>query len=140
MIKQILCLGLVAFLASCNKDDIARNSSESVGTFTANTTASGNPLEGKYTGVILQSFSWGNYRDARWVALERQANEIAPYFSMIWVPQSGKAKSNPSMGYDVLYYFNQNSTFGSEANLRKMIQAYKDRNVGIIADVVINHR
>lgn len=140
MIKQILCLSLVALLASCNKDTPTHKSSEPTGTSTTNTTASGNPLDGKYTGVILQSFSWGNYRDARWASLERQADEISPYFSLIWVPQSGKAKSNPSMGYDVLYYFNQNSTFGSEANLRKMIQSYKDRNVGIIADVVINHR
>ena len=43
------------------------------------------------------------------------------------------------MGYDPLYYFNQNSTFGTEAQLRSMITTFKNKQVGTIADVVINH-
>ena len=45
------------------------------------------------------------------------------------------------MGYDDLYWFeNYNSSFGSEAELRSLINALKERGIGTIADVVINHR
>ena len=44
------------------------------------------------------------------------------------------------MGYDDLYWFNQNSSFGSEADLRSMINTFKTKGIGTIADVVINHR
>ena len=45
------------------------------------------------------------------------------------------------MGYDDLYWFaDYNSSFGSEAELRSLIKAFKDNGIGTIADVVINHR
>ena len=46
------------------------------------------------------------------------------------------------MGYDDLYWFpgHYNSSFGSEAELRSLIQAFKSKGIGTIADVVINHR
>ena len=96
-----------------------------------------------YGGVMLQGFSWDNYTDPRWSQLEKNAPELAEFFDLIWVPQSGQCgKSSPgtSMGYNPLYYFKQNSTFGTEAELRSMIQTYKGLGTGIIADVVINHR
>ena len=46
------------------------------------------------------------------------------------------------MGYDDLYWFpgHYNSSFGSEAELRSLIQTFKSKGIGTIADVVINHR
>ena len=44
------------------------------------------------------------------------------------------------MGYMPYYYFNQNSSFGSEAELRSLITKFKAAGIGAIADVVINHR
>lgn len=45
------------------------------------------------------------------------------------------------MGYDDLYWFsNYNSSFGNEAELRSMINTFKSKGIGTIADVVINHR
>ena len=44
------------------------------------------------------------------------------------------------MGYDDMYWFNQNSSFGTEAELRSMIKTFKEKGIGTIADVVINHR
>ena len=44
------------------------------------------------------------------------------------------------MGYHPVYWFDHKSAFGSEAELRSMIDAFKDKKVGIIEDVVINHR
>lgn len=94
-----------------------------------------------YGGVMLQGFSWDSFVDTQWTNLESQAEELSTYFDIIWVPQSGNCNSTYNqMGYTPVYYFNQNSSFGTEAQLRQMIKTFKDKNVGIIADVVINHR
>lgn len=92
-----------------------------------------------YGGVMLQGFSWDSFDNSQWTVLEKRADDFAGYFDLIWVPQSGKAAGQKSMGYDPLYYFNQNSSFGTEAELRSMIKTFKQRNIGTIADVVINH-
>jgi len=94
----------------------------------------------KYEGVMLQGFYWDSFSESAWSKLERQADELSAFFSLIWVPQSGKASSDTSMGYDPLYYYNQTSSFGTEAQLKSMIQALKDKGTGVIADVVVNHR
>lgn len=93
-----------------------------------------------YDGVMLQGFYWDSFDDSKWRVLEKQADELAEFFSLVWVPQSGKANGSTSMGYDPKYYWDQNSTFGSEAELRSMIKAFKAKGLGTIADVVINHR
>ncbi len=94
-----------------------------------------------YGGVMLQGFSWDSYVDTQWSNLESQADELSRYFSLIWVPQSGNCNSTYNqMGYMPVYYFDQNSSFGTEAQLRSMIKTFKAKGTGIIADVVINHR
>lgn len=94
-----------------------------------------------YGGVMLQGFSWDSYVDSQWSNLESQADELSSFFDLIWVPQSGNCNSSWNvMGYMPVYWFNHNSSFGTEKQLRSMIKAYKDRGTGIIEDVVINHR
>ncbi len=93
-----------------------------------------------YGGVMLQGFYWNSYADTKWANLESQADELAESFDLIWVPQSGWCGSTTNMGYTPKYYWNQRSAFGTEAELRSMIKAFKDRGTGIIADVVVNHR
>ena len=39
-----------------------------------------------------------------------------------------------------IWWFDHNGTFGTEAELRSMINTFKTKNVGIIEDVVINHK
>ena len=92
-----------------------------------------------YGGVMLQGFYWDSFDDSQWTVLEKKANDFSGYFDLVWVPQSGKAAATKSMGYDPLYYFNQNSSFGTEAELRSMITTFKNKQIGTIADVVINH-
>ena len=93
-----------------------------------------------YGGVMLQGFYWDSYDDSRWVTLEKQANDLATSFDLIWIPQSGNC-GGQSMGYDDLYWFtNYNSSFGDETQLRSMIKTFKAAGLGTIADVVINHR
>ena len=91
-----------------------------------------------YGGVMLQAFRWNSFADTRWGNLENQADELAQYFDLVWLPQSGNCGGS-SMGYDPLYFFNQNSTFGTEAQLRSLINALKAKGAGCIADVVVNH-
>ena len=95
----------------------------------------------EYGGVMLQGFYWDSYGETSWPKLQAQADEIAPYFQLIWVPQSGWCNSDYNqMGYTPVYYFDQRSSFGSESQLRNMIAAFRERGTGVIADVVINHR
>ena len=103
-------------------------------------TASAQGWPSNYGGVMLQAFSWDSYSQSQWYKLEQQADELAEFFNLVWIPQSGKAANNPSMGYDPLYWYNQNSSFGTEAELRSFISAMKQRGSGVVADVVINHR
>jgi len=99
-----------------------------------------------YGGVMLQGFWWDSYSAAKWSALTARANELSQYFDLIWVPNSGtcsgdpEGSQGPSMGYDPCYWLHHNSCFGTEAELRTMIDTYKAKGVGIIEDVVINHK
>lgn len=92
-----------------------------------------------YSGVMMQAFSWDDYDNTRWTEMESQADELANFFTLIWVPQSGNC-GGKSMGYDPYYYYDHNSSFGTEDELRSMIKSFKTRGIGTIADVVINHR
>ena len=94
-----------------------------------------------YSGVMLQGFSWDSYNESQWKVLEKQADELKGYIDLVWLPQSGKClETTQVMGYMPYYYFNQNSSFGSEAELRSLITKFKAAGIGSIADVVINHR
>ena len=97
----------------------------------------------QYKGVMLQGFYWDSYTDTQWANLESQADELAEFFNLIWIPQSGKSANYPnnSMGYDDLYWFTDyTNSFGNEDQLRSMISTFKAKGLGTIADVVINHR
>lgn len=93
-----------------------------------------------YKGVMLQGFYWDSFDDSQWATLEKQADDLAASFDLIWIPQSGYC-GGTSMGYDDLWWFNNyNSSFGNETQLRSMIKTFKEKGLGTIADVVINHR
>ena len=94
-----------------------------------------------YKGVMLQGFYWDGYADAQWITLQGQADDLATTFSLVWLPQSGNC-GGKSMGYDDLYWFpgHYNSSFGTETELLNLIKTFKEKGIGTIADVVINHR
>ena len=94
-----------------------------------------------YSGVMLQGFSWDSYDYSQWTVLEKQADDMKGFIDLVWLPQSGKCiESTQVMGYKPYYYFNQNSSFGTEAELRSLIAKFKANGIGAIADVVVNHR
>lgn len=94
-----------------------------------------------YSGVMLQGFSWDSYDYSQWTVLEKQADDMKGFIDLVWLPQSGKCiETTQVMGYKPYYYFNQNSSFGTEAELRSLITKFKAAGIGAIADVVVNHR
>ena len=103
----------------------------------SNAQAQGWPSE--YEGVMLQGFYWDSYTHTRWTKLEAQAKQLATCFDLVWIPNSGYCAGHNNMGYMPLYFWDQNSSFGNEAELRSMISTFKQHGIGTIADVVINH-
>lgn len=94
-----------------------------------------------YSGVMLQGFSWDSYDYSQWTVLEKQADDMKGFIDLVWLPQSGKCiETTKVMGYKPYYYFNQNSSFGTEAELRSLIAKFKANGIGAIADIVVNHR
>ncbi len=105
---------------------------------TMNVCAQGWPAN--YGGVMLQGFSWDSYDYSQWSVLEQQAGDMKGFIDLIWVPQSGKClETTQVMGYTPYFYFNHNSSFGTEAQLRSMIKTLKANGIGTVADVVVNH-
>ena len=99
----------------------------------------------EYGGVMLQGFYWDSYSDSRWAQLTAQADELSQYFSLIWVPNSGKTSDfahsgRQTMGYDPCYWLDHNTCWGTEEELRLMISTFKAKGTGFIEDVVINHK
>lgn len=93
-----------------------------------------------YSGVMFQAFYWDSYSDTQWTNLTSQADELAKYFKLVWVPQSGWCNGMTQMGYADIYWLDQHSAFGTEAELKKMISTFKNKGISTIADVVINHK
>ena len=93
-----------------------------------------------YGGVRLQGFYWDGYTDAQWSRLEKQVDNLSTTFDLVWIPQSAYC-GGQSMGYDDLYWFSDYySSFGTAEELKSMIQTFKAKGIGTIADIVINHR
>ena len=93
-----------------------------------------------YGGVMLQGFYWDGFTDAQWSRLEKQVDNLSTTFDLVWIPQSANC-GGQSMGYDDLYWFSDyNSSFGTAEELKSMIQTFKAKGIGTIADIVINHR
>ena len=115
-----------------------------------------------YGGVMLQGFYWDYYDDAdwgTWSALEGQADDLEGYIDLIWVPNSARTKNNycveqaamgtdhenrgwlKDMGYMPCWWLDHDNTiFGNTTDLKSMIATYKSKGIGIIEDVVINHK
>ena len=109
--------------------------------FVATLTVSAQGWPANYDGVMLQGFYWDSYNDTKWTNLEAQADELSQFFHLIWVPQSGYCNTlSNQMGYSDIWWLDHKSAFGTEAELRSMITKFKEKNVGIIEDVVINHK
>ncbi len=94
-----------------------------------------------YGGVMLQGFYWDSYSDTKWTQLADEAAEMAGTFDLLWIPNAGNCGNGNQMGYEPWYWFtNYNSTFGTKNELLSMVSTMNSHNIGVIGDVVINHR
>ena len=105
------------------------------------------------TDVMMQAFFNESYNDdapgvsatkdyklglgnTRWSTLLPQAEEIGKYIDLIWLPPSAQGDG---MGYHPKNYSNQNSNWGTRAELEALIAAFHNAGAKVIADIVINH-
>ena len=98
--------------------------------------------------VLMQGFYWDSYMpndpdkatdkygDTRWKTLLGQADEIGAYFDLVWLPPSAYASGT---GYHPRQYSNQNSDWGSRADLEKLIATLHNSGTKVVADMVVNH-
>ena len=88
--------------------------------------------------VMLQAFYWDSYSDSKWTNLNSKASEITSSFSLVWLPPSGNSSND--MGYIPIRWFDQNSAFGTQTELKTLITNLNAKGTKAIADVVVNHR
>jgi len=101
------------------------------------------PFNNNSESVLLQGFYWDIYNDlpsqGYWNMIRDKSAEIkANGFDMVWTPPP--TNSSGGMGYHPRQLNDLNSTFGSRAQLKGMIDTLHANGVKAIADVVINHR
>ena len=97
--------------------------------------------------VMFQSFGWDEYAQNRITSEgglyefynSRAGNLKAQGFDMVWLPPP--SASTGGVGYFPTEWFNFSKTsWGTEAQLRKMLTNMNNRGIYPIADVVVNHR
>ena len=96
-----------------------------------------------YGGIMLQGFYWDSYDITNWNNMTARSDELADLFDIIWVPNSGRCDAtgtSQQMGYSPLYWLDHNSCFGTETELRSMIETYRAKGTGIIMDLILNHK
>jgi alpha-amylase len=111
-------------------------------------------LEGNNSaGVIFQGFYW-DVPEGWYGVLADAASDLSDIggysIDYIWFPPPSKGMSgSSSMGYDPYDYYDLGqydqkgsveTRFGSFNDLQDAIYAYHSNGIGVIADVVINHR
>ncbi len=107
------------------------------------TPVAGKGWPGMYGGVMLQGFYWDSYKPTRWATLTDNVQELGQYFDIVWVPNSGSVDANgtaESMGYMPVYWLKHNTCFGTESQLRTMIDTFHAHNTSVLMDMVINHK
>ena len=110
--------------------------------------AFGNAVPSQCEDVMMQGFYWNSYHvdtadyattiygDTRWKTLYKQSSEIGAYFDLIWLPPSAYASG---VGYHPKQYSNQNSDWGTRAELEALIATFHTLGTKVVADMVVNH-
>ncbi len=115
-------------------------------------TLRGNVIDSSKSGVMLQGFNWdsaprGNGYNAenpspywgRWYnVVTNNASAISDTFDYLWCPPPSMTDTASSEGYAPTQLNNLNNCYGTETELKAMINAISPTKA--IADIVINHR
>lgn len=97
------------------------------------------PAAGDGYEIILQGFNWESCNKEWYKEIAQMAPEFAAAgFTAIWLPPVSDSVSK--QGYLPRDYYDLNSQYGTEAELREMIKVLQEHGLKPIADIVINHR
>jgi len=97
------------------------------------------PAAGNGYEIIFQGFNWESCSEPWYKKLSDMAPELAAAgFTAIWLPPASDSVSK--QGYLPRDYYDLNSCYGSEAELRELISVLHENGLKAIADIVINHR
>ncbi|MBR1877994.1 MAG: hypothetical protein IJ814_03190 [Paludibacteraceae bacterium] len=106
----------------------------------------GSAVPSQCEDVLMQAFFNESYDNSaagvselgntQWSTLLAQSEEISSYFDLVWLPPSA---AGDGMGYHPKNYGNQNSNWGSAAELASLLNALHDGGTKVVADIVINH-
>lgn len=91
--------------------------------------------------VILQGYNWNSWKKNKsyFKYLESKSEVIKNIgIDAIWFPPCSKSVS--PQGYLPLDYYDLNSEYGNKNDLLDCIKAFKENNIDIFGDIVINHR
>lgn len=88
--------------------------------------------------VMLQGFYWDSNDETSWQKLYYISGDISGNFDIVWLPPS--AFSSGGTGYMPKQWSNQNSTWGADYELVRLIDALKANDCRSMADIVVNHR
>lgn len=110
-------------------------------------------IYGNKSGVMLQGFNWDSAPNngneytlenpnpawGKWYGtMLAAANDIKDTFEYVWFPPPSKTDTASSQGYGPTELNDLNSCYGTEEELKNVIQAIKPAKA--IADIVVNHR
>ena len=95
--------------------------------------------------IMLQGFYWNSQSLTGWTQLLPEVSDISKSFTMIWLPPSATGEGDNktgglNVGYHPQQWSNQQSCWGSPADLKRLTTAFRQAGVHVIADIVINHR
>ena len=137
------------YLTGCSVNPMVDLSTEST------ETSNDRSITGK-SGVMMQGFYWDVPAGGTWYnTMASKATELSNMsggygIDVIWYPPVSKTDNGPySMGYDPFDYYdlgqyNQKGStetrFGSQAELKSSIAAFKAKGIAAMADIVLNHR
>lgn len=110
------------------------------------------PYTENKSGVMLQGFNWDSAPRGNGYTIENpnpkwynwyktmlaSANDIKNTFEYVWFPPASKTDTASSEGYAPTQLNDLNSCYGTEAELKSVVQAIQPAKA--IADIVVNHR
>ncbi|KAH8935240.1 hypothetical protein BDL97_17G019100 [Sphagnum fallax] len=90
--------------------------------------------------IFFQGFNWESHKQQSWWnRLKDKVSELSAWgFTSMWLPPA--FDSLAPQGYLPRDLYSLNTAYGSEGELRNLLQAMHRRNLRAMADVVINHR
>uniref|UniRef100_A0A383VU35 Alpha-amylase n=1 Tax=Tetradesmus obliquus TaxID=3088 RepID=A0A383VU35_TETOB len=97
------------------------------------------PAAGNGYEILLQAFNWESHK-RNWYkdCIPKVADWAKQGFTAIWLPPPSDSVS--PQGYLPRDLYQLDSCYGSEAELRELIQVCHQHNIKVIADIVVNHR